>query len=102
LYYVCSRHLLTLSEVHVADLEQRVATLEREMSTVKDRVGLVEEDAKSIPDLIKLEFRLANSQIARLSHDVAELRDLPAKFDALHRVVAELVVEILADRDKKH
>jgi hypothetical protein len=81
----------------VADLEQRVATLEREMSTLKARVGANEDDLQSIPELIKTEFRLTNSQIARLSRDVAELRDLPAKVDALPRVVAE----ILAERDKK-
>jgi hypothetical protein len=81
----------------VADLEQRVATLEREMSTLKARVGANEEDTKTIPELIRTEFRLTNSQIARLSRDVAELRDLPAKVEALPRVVAE----ILAERDKK-
>ena len=46
----------------MADLEQRVATLERDMSALKDRVGTHEEDVKNIPDLIKLEFRLASSQ----------------------------------------
>jgi hypothetical protein len=81
----------------VADLEQRVTTLEREMSTLKARVELADEDAKNIPDLIKAEFRLTNSQIARLSRDVAELRDLPAKVDALPRVIAEM----LAERGKK-
>jgi len=86
----------------VAGLEQRVSTLEREMSSLKARVAVNEEDVKGLPDLIRTEARFTNSQIARLSHDVTELRDLPAKFDALHRVVAELVVEILADRDKKH
>ena len=82
----------------MADLEQRVATLEREMmSSLKARVGANEGDLQSIPELIKTEFRLTNSQIARLSRDVAELRELPAKVDALPRVVAE----ILAERDKK-
>jgi hypothetical protein len=32
---------------------------------------------------------------------MAELRDLPVKFEALPRVVAELVVEMLAERDKR-
>lgn len=88
----------------MVDLEQRVATLEREMSALKGRVGTNEEDAKSVPDLIKIEFRLANSQMARLSRDVAELqagmdrlRDLPERVDALPRVLAEM----LAERDKK-
>lgn len=89
----------------MADLEQRVATLERDMSELKERVGACEDDARNIPDLIKLEFRLTNSQIARLSHDVAELQrgmsEMQGKVEALPRVVAELVVETLAERDSK-
>jgi hypothetical protein len=89
----------------VADLEQRVATLEREMVTVKDRVGLVEEDAKSIPDLIKLEFRLANSRWARSASDIVELQrnvgELQRKVEAMPKAVAELVVELLAERDRR-
>jgi hypothetical protein len=46
----------------MADLEQRVATLERDMSALKERVGANEEDVKNIPDLIKLEFRLARAR----------------------------------------
>ena len=75
------------------DIEERVTTLEREMSALKARVGANEADMQSIPDLIRAEFRLTNSQIARLSRDVAELRELPAKMDALQRVVAEMLVE---------
>ena len=85
----------------MADLEQRVATLEQEMFALKTRVGANEEDVSNIPDLIKMEFRLANSQMARLSRDVAELKagqlDLSAKVDALPRVVAEL----LGERDQR-
>ena len=91
----------------MADLEQRVATLEQEMSALKTRVGANEEDVSNIPDLIKMEFRLANSQnarasrdIAALTRDVAELKagqqNLAAKVDALPRVIAEL----LGERDK--
>jgi hypothetical protein len=90
------------------DLEQRVSTLEREMAALKARVDSGEEDARNIPELIRTEFRLSNSQIARLSRDVAqlerqvgELRELPAKVDAMPRVVAELVVELLAERDRE-
>jgi predicted RNase H-like nuclease (RuvC/YqgF family) len=97
----------------MADLEQRVSTLEREMSSLKARVDANEDDARNIPDLIKAEFRLSNSQIARLSRDVAELQRnvaelqsgfgaLGGKFEALPRVVAELVVEMLGDRDRKN
>ncbi len=69
------------------DLEQRVATLEHEMTTLKARVGTNEEDLANIPELIRMEFRLTNSQIARLSRDVAQLRDVPAKMDALQRLM---------------
>ena len=62
----------------MADLEQRVTTLEREMSALKERVGANEEDVQSIPDLIKMEFRLANSQIARLSRDVSSCSGVSA------------------------
>ena len=82
------------------DFEERVSTLEREMSALKARVGANETDMQSIPELIRAEFRLTNSQIARLSRDVAELRDLPAKVDALPRVVAKVMIEMLAERDK--
>ena len=96
----------------MADLEQRVTTLEREMSALKARVGTNEEDLQNIPELIRTEFRLTNSQIARLSRDVAELQrglgdltskvgDLPEKVDALQRVMAEFVVEIRAEIGKK-
>jgi len=78
----------------MADLEQRVATLEREVASLKERVVSNEDDVRNIPDLILMEFRLTNSQIARLSHDVAGLRELPAKVDALQRIMAELVVEM--------
>jgi len=74
-----------------------------------------EHTIRNIPDLIKTEFRLTNSQIARLSQgaaelrrdvgelqrDVAKLRDLPEKVDALQGVMAEFVVEIRAEIGKK-
>jgi hypothetical protein len=96
----------------MADLEQRVTALEREMTALKARVDVQEEDARSIPDLIKVEFRLANSQMARLSSDVARLSGdmarlsddvtgLSAKVDVLPRVVAEIVTEMLAERGKR-
>jgi regulator of replication initiation timing len=103
----------------VADLEQRVGTLEREMTALKERVGLMDEDTKSIPDLIKMEFRLASSQKARMSRDIAELQrtvgeiqatvgdlhrnvsGLQHNVEAMPRAVAELVVELLGERDKK-
>jgi outer membrane murein-binding lipoprotein Lpp len=83
------------------DLEQRVSALEQDVSALKARVGANEEDLANIPELIRTEFRLTNSQIARLSRDVAELRDLPAKVDAMPKAVAEVMMELLADRDRK-
>jgi hypothetical protein len=69
---------------------------------LKARVTTNEDDVMSIPDLIRTEGQFTRSQIARLSHDVAELQakvgDLTGKVDALPRVVAELVVETLGDR----
>jgi len=89
----------------VADLEQRVTTLEREMTEVKGRVGIMDEDTKSIPDLIKMEFRLQNSQNARMSRDIAELQrtvgDIQRTVEAMPRAMAELVIELLDERDKK-
>ena len=82
----------------MADLESRVATLERELTTLKARVDTIDEDVTGIPDLIKTESRLTNSRIARLAADLEKLSDLPAKVDALPRVVAELVVEMLGQR----
>ena len=81
----------------MADLEQRVSALEQEVSALKSRVGIHDDELANIPELIRTEFRLTNSQIARLSRDVGLLRDLPAKMDALQRVVAEM----LAERDRK-
>jgi prefoldin subunit 5 len=102
----------------MSDLELRVSALERDMSALKARVTIIDEDMKNIPNLIKTEFRFTNTQIARLSSEVAELQelrgdvqelqrkvgelsDLPAKVDAMPRVIAELVAEMLAERDRK-
>ena len=93
----------------MADLEQRVTALEREMASLKASVAGHDDELRSIPDLIKLEFRLNNSQMARLNRDVSELKvdvgelkakfgDLETKFDTLPRVVAEQIVELLGER----
>jgi len=82
------------------DHEERISALEREMTTVKSeltdvkaRLDAVGEDMRNIPDLIRVEFRFVNSQIAsqmaRLTHQV----------EALPRAVAELVTEMLRERD---
>ena len=99
----------------MSDLELRVSALERDMSTLKTRVAIIDEDMKNIPNLIKTEFRFTNTQIARLSSEVSELQELRGnvaelqrkvgelsdKTDALPRVLAELVTEMLAERDRK-
>jgi hypothetical protein len=83
------------------DLDQRVTTLEQEVADLKVRLGANEEDVRSIPDLIKIEFRLANSQNARLSRDVANIQrgldDLAAKVEAFPRVIAEM----FSERDRR-
>lgn len=88
-----------------------MTSLEREVSALKAWVGAHEEDIVSIPDLIKLEFHLGSSQLARVARDVAQLRGdvaelkerqagLVAQLEALPRIVAELVVEMIAERDE--
>ena len=83
------------------DLDERVTTLEHEVAALKVRIGANEEDVQSVPDLIKIEFRLANSQNARLSRDVANIQrvldDLVAKVENFPRVIAEM----LAERDRR-
>ena len=71
------------------------------MSALRERVEAMDADLKAIPDLIKTEHRFTNSQIARLSSEVGLLRDLPGKVDAMPRVIAELVTEMLADQRRK-
>ena len=96
----------------MADLEQRVAALEHEMTALKGRVGILDEDTKSIPDLIKMEFRLASSQSARMSRDISDLQRnvgelqrnvgaLQGSVDAMPRAMAELVVELMEERDRR-
>ena len=85
----------------MANLEERVAVLEKELATMKAKVGSHDVDLANIPDLLRMEFRLMDSRIAKLSRDVSELSELPRKVEALPRVVAELVVEMLKERGKK-
>src|SRR5262245_33604238 len=97
--------LLCLAEESMPDLDQRVTTLEQEVAGLKARVTGNDEELKSIPDLIKIEFRLANSQHARVSRDVADLQrvlsDLTDKVEAIPLAVAELVTEMFAERDRR-
>ena len=75
----------------MADIETRIAELETKVTSL-------DEDMQSLPDLIKTEARFTNSQIARLSRELSDLQDLPAKVDALPRVIAEIVQELLAKK----
>ena len=100
----------------MADLEARVAVLEREMAVVKERTGRHDEELANIPELIKVEFRLANSRTARLAQDVADfktdadlrlgrvearLTGLERKFDEFPKVVADVVREVLNAKDRQ-
>lgn len=78
------------------DVEQRLATVERELASLKGRVGVIDEDMKNIPDLIKTEHRFTNNQITRIARDLDDVR---GKVDALPRAVAEIVMDMLKQRD---
>ncbi len=85
----------------MADLEERVAVLEKELAAMKAKTSGHDVDLANIPDLLRMEFRLMDSRIAKLTRDMSELNELPRKVDALPRVVAELVVEMMQARGKK-
>jgi chaperonin cofactor prefoldin len=78
----------------MADLENRVATLEREMSDLKAKVGDHAAELQNIPDLIKTEFRLNSSQMARLNREVTELK---GNMEAMPRFIAEILKETKAE-----
>jgi hypothetical protein len=90
----------------MADLEARVAVLEREMAIVKKWTGRHDEELSNIPELIKIEFRLANSRADRLAQEAAD-----AKVDAelrhnrlmkdLPKIVADVMREVLNERDRR-
>jgi hypothetical protein len=46
--------------------------LERELASVKERIGVIDADMKNLPDLIKIEFRLVESRLARVLHDLQD------------------------------
>ena len=97
----------------MADLEKRVEALEREMAIVKERTGRHDEELANIPELIKVEFRLANSRTARLAQDVADLKvDTEQRFNRLEKkvdglisdlpkIVGDVVREVLNERDRR-
>jgi len=85
----------------MADLEQRVTQLEREvreiragMQTTNAKVEAIDNDMEGIPGLIRAESRLADSRSARVMAEIADLRAaMDNKFDAVLRAVAEIVAE---------
>ena len=97
----------------MADLEARVAVLERELSDLKAKVGDQDVELQNIPELIKIESRFTNSKIDRLTERFDTLEGkfdklegrfdklegrfdtLEAKVDALPRALAEIVKEML-------
>ena len=92
----------------MADIETRLGTVERELAALKARVDANEDDMRNIPELIKIEFRLNNSQMARLTRDVAalddrmggmdeRLRNVEHKLEALPRVIAEIMREVIRE-----
>lgn len=114
----------------MADLEARVSSLERAMAIVKERTGRHDEELANIPELIKVEFRLANSRTARLAQDLSDFNTdteqrfdrleskfdkLESKFDAvtskvdglsstvdgLPKIVADIMREVLDERDRR-
>ena len=97
----------------MADLETRVAVLEREMAVIKDRTTRHEGELANIPELIKVEFRLANSRTGRLAADLAEFKvDVGQRFDKfetkvdtliadLPKIVGDVVREVFDERDRR-
>jgi hypothetical protein len=93
--------------------------LEREMAIVKERTGRHDEELTNIPELIKVEFRLANRRTARLSQDVSDFKtdmdifrnQVVQRFDKLEKKIdgfietfptnaAGFMREVLNDKDK--
>ena len=82
-------------------LEQRVATLEREvrglnarLDQAEPRIEATEQDLQGIPALIKAEFRLVESRDARMRAEMADLKSyIDDKFEAVLKAFAETIVE---------
>lgn len=78
----------------MADLEERVATLEREMTEVKSAVADMKADVESLPDLIRAGFLQVDRQLAALRADVAT--DTTERLEALHRDLSKEIDETRA------
>jgi outer membrane murein-binding lipoprotein Lpp len=93
----------------MADLESRVAVLERDLAALKQRQAATDADVQNLPQLIKLEHRFTNTRIDRLAQDMddlkvdfARMKDDFARMkdtvEKLPRAVAEIVREILEEK----
>jgi hypothetical protein len=75
-------------------IEDRVASLEREFNIMKAKVDAVDADAQTIPSLINTQFRLVDSQFARVRAEIADLKSFSEdRFNAVLRALAETLAE---------
>jgi hypothetical protein len=76
-------------------------TLEERVSELEERLGVLEQEWQSIPELIEARLRLTDSRIAKLSSDMGivkrSLVHLTATVEALPRTLAEM----LSEREKQ-
>jgi hypothetical protein len=65
-----------------------------ELASIKDRIGVIDADMKNRPDLMKIEFRLVESRLARVLQDLQDFRShVDQRFDAAVRAIAEMLKE---------
>lgn len=96
----------------MADIETRVAVLEKDMAALKARVEVHNAELVNIPELIKVEFRFVNSRFTRVDQEFSEARErmdsmegrlgkLAEAVDRMPRILAEVVKEMLDERDRR-
>jgi hypothetical protein len=67
---------------------------EREIASLKERVGSLQADLRNLPDLIRIDIRLSESRLTRRLHSLeTELDDfrthVDQRFEAMLRAMAE-------------
>jgi chromosome segregation ATPase len=100
----------------LAELEKRVVALEKGRSESEGRVADMESDLKQIPQLVEVHFNLLRNELRRIDREVkagfedstrrferldSKLSDLDREQKQLPRTIAELVVELLDERDRR-
>jgi hypothetical protein len=96
----------------MADIEARLTLLEKDMAALKARVEVHNAELVNIPELIKVEFRFVNSRFTRIDQEFSEARDrmdtmegrlgkLTEAVDRMPRALAEVVKEMLDERDRR-